>query len=127
MTNSKISIRPIISTIQSTSATEIESFQNETLRPIIKLQHSILIALFQNSISKSKGTFNDLKDPAKKEFITNEIRKNIPLRNQIIGLVFGLCTKEEFEHYTELRPDVDKRIINMCIERLQNSLGELIH
>lgn len=127
MTNSKISIRPIISTIQSTSTTKIESFQNETLRPIIKLQHSILIALFQNSISKSKGIFNDLKDPAKKEFITNEIRKNIPLRNQIIGLVIGLCTKEEFENYTELRPGVDKRIINMCIERLQNSLGELIH
>lgn len=127
MTNSKISIRPIISTIQSTSATKIESFQNETLRPIIKLQHPILIALFQNSISKSKGIFNDLKDPTKKEFITNEIRKNIPLRNQIIGLVIGLCTKEEFENYTELRPDVDKRIINMCIERLQNSLSELIH
>ena len=105
MTNSKISIRPIITTIQPSSVTSIEFFQNETLRPIIKLQ-----------------SFTELDDNIKKEFITNEIRKNIPLRNQLLGSIIGMFTEDEFIHYTTFKSDVDRRVINICIERLHNSL-----
>ena len=127
MTDSKISIRPIINTIQDTTSSSLESFQNKTLRPIIKLQHPIIIALFKNKIDLIKGDFNDLKNPAKKDFITNELRKNIPMRNQLIGIVIGMFTPEEFIHYTEIKSDIDRRIVNISMERLHNSLEELIH
>jgi hypothetical protein len=127
MTDSKISIRPIITTIQETSFSSLESFQNTTLRPIIKLQHPILIGLFKNTIDQNKGDFNNLKKISKKEFITNELRKNIPLRNQVIGIVVGMFTPKEFFQYTELKSDLDRRIVNISIERLHNSLEELNH
>lgn len=122
MTNSKISIRPIITTIQPSSVTSIEFFQNETLRPIIKLQHTIVISIFRNILIQKKKSFTELDDNIKKEFITNEIRKNIPLRNQLLGSIIGMFTEDEFIHYSTFKSDVDRRVINICIERLHNSL-----
>ena len=44
MNDPKKSIRPEIKTIASTEGmSEEEKFQNETLRPIIKLQHDLLL------------------------------------------------------------------------------------
>ena len=45
MTNTKQSIRPIIHTIGSQeNASKEEQFQNEVLRPIIKMQHDLIMA-----------------------------------------------------------------------------------
>ena len=45
-------IRPIIKEISTTlNKTVEEQFQNKTLRPIIKLQHDLLLAYFGNSKS----------------------------------------------------------------------------
>ncbi|MEJ6776841.1 MAG: glyoxalase [Crocinitomicaceae bacterium] len=125
MPNSKISIRPIITTIQPSSVTSIEFFQNQTLRPIIKLQHAIVISLFRNILIQKKRNFTELDNSVKKEFITNEIRKNIPLRNQLLGSILGMFTEDEFIRYTTFKSDIDRRVINICIERLHNSLEQL--
>ena len=48
-------IRPIIEGINDGLNKSIEEeFQNETLRPIIKLQHDLLIAFFKEYISTKK-------------------------------------------------------------------------
>lgn len=127
MAESKLSIRPEILTMTKIEERTIESFQNETLRQVIKLQHDVLIIFFKSSIAKNKGHFNDLKDTKKKEFITNEIRKNIPFRNQIIGMIIGLFTSDEMTSYFKWKNDIDRRITNICIERFHNSLVELSH
>ena len=41
--NDLIKIRPILNLKKSSQTTEDESFQNDTLRPIIKLQSPLLI------------------------------------------------------------------------------------
>ncbi|MCH2232092.1 MAG: glyoxalase [Crocinitomicaceae bacterium] len=127
MTQSKLSIRPKIDSITPLNDGSIEAFQNGTLRQVIKLQHDVLMIFLKSSITKNKGYFNDLKDVKKKEFITNEIRKNIPLRNQIIGIIIGLFTSDEMNSYLKWKNDIDRRITNICIERYHNSLSELTH
>ena len=56
--NDLLRIRPQIKKTQqfSTTSTE-ERFQNETLRPILKLQNPLLLAVFHNYIEKRKGVF----------------------------------------------------------------------
>ena len=46
--------RPILENIVKDDTLEIESFQNKTLRPIIKMQHEILIACFNNYLEDKK-------------------------------------------------------------------------
>ena len=58
------SIRPIIVSAQINDAmTADERFQNETLRPIIKMQNHLLVVVFRNYISKRKNVFYDLSLP----------------------------------------------------------------
>ena len=49
--------RPILPDLINEATTEIESFQNKTLRPIIKMQHDLLILSFQNYLVKRKIDF----------------------------------------------------------------------
>lgn len=60
-------IRPIIKEISTTlNKTVEEQFQNKTLRPIIKLQHDLLLAYFQAYLSKINFQFEDLSKVKKK-------------------------------------------------------------
>ena len=50
----KINERPILSNLVMKGTLDIEKFQNEVIRPIIKMQHSLSIALFQDYIKQRK-------------------------------------------------------------------------
>ena len=49
--------RPIIKNIVSDKTLPFETFQNVTLRPIIKMQHDLILALFQSYVQKKKIVF----------------------------------------------------------------------
>ncbi|MDD7913134.1 hypothetical protein [Polaribacter ponticola] len=46
--------RPVLSNLVNKGTSEIEKFQNEVLRPIVKMQHQLLIASFKNYLQKRK-------------------------------------------------------------------------
>ena len=54
-------IRPEIKKTQQFENMSVEErFQNETLRPILKLQNPLFLAVFHNYIEKRKGVFYSL-------------------------------------------------------------------
>ncbi|MFX0557019.1 glyoxalase [Maribacter sp. CXY002] len=99
-----------------------ERFQNETLRPIIKLQNDLLLAAFQNYIVKTKNTFYDLSLEKRLDFITNAIQKDIKFRNSLKGMIIGQYTIEEYDHYIQNSSAFNKRMMNMVITRLQDQV-----
>ena len=54
--------RPIIKNLIKKHTTEIESFQNTTIRPIIKMQHLLLVASFNNYLEKRKVNLQSCSD-----------------------------------------------------------------
>ena len=48
--------RPVVEINKNKNILETEKFQNEVLRPILKFQNKLLIALFINTCKKSKCT-----------------------------------------------------------------------
>ena len=104
---------------------ENENFQNLTLRPILKLQHDIILRLFINSIKKQKLQEAIENKEVFFQFIETSIVKNIPLRNLLIGLVLGQFTISEFDEYKKNGSEYNKRIINMIKQRLYDSFDEL--
>ena len=97
-----------------------EKFQNETLRPILKWQNELLLEVFRNYASKQKGVFFSLSPEKKEAYIENVIQKDIKFRNTIKGIVIGLFSLEEFQDYIKNSSNLNKRMMNLVIERLKS-------
>ncbi|PWL38957.1 glyoxalase [Flagellimonas aquimarina] len=99
-----------------------ERFQNQTLRPVIKLQNFLLIEVFKNYIHKHKGAFYELSLEKRLESIEKSIQKDIKFRNSLKGMIIGQFTVEEYETYTMNSSALNKRMMNMVIERLKDQV-----
>ncbi|MFO7672856.1 MAG: glyoxalase [Lutibacter sp.] len=124
MTNEKeINKRPILEkAIVSTKMTEVEKFQNKTLRPIIKMKHELLIAYFNHYLSIQKFDFQDFSDLKKIESIEHAFSKGSQLRNEIKGMIIGHFTLDEFAIYKNFIKESNKRILTMVKERILSTL-----
>ena len=117
------SIRPIISSALVTeNMSEDERFQNKTLRPIIKLQNDLFLAVFKNYIKKYKNVFYNLSLENKMIYIDNAVQKNIKFRNSLKGMVIGQFTTNEYETYVQNSSALNKRIMNIILERLKDQV-----
>lgn len=99
-----------------------ERFQNITLRPVIKLQNFLLVAVFKNYIEKHKNRFYGLSLEKKLELIENVVQKDIKFRNSLKGMIIGQFTEEEYESYIQTSSSLNKRMMNMVIERLKDQV-----
>jgi hypothetical protein len=97
---------------------EDERFQNETLRPIAKLQNPLLIEVFRNYISKRKNVFYDLSLEKRLAYIENAIHKDMKFRNSLKGMIIGQFTVNEYETYIKNSSALNKRMMNIVKERL---------
>lgn len=103
-------------------SSDLERFQNQTLRPILKLQNELLLAVFSNYIGQSKTLFSDFNSAIKASFIENSIQKDTKLRNTFQGIIIGLFTNIEYDIYIENSSELNKRMMNMLIERLKSQM-----
>lgn len=110
-----------IGTINEQSSAE-ELFQNKTLRPILKLQNDLFIEVFSNYAIKQKGVFFTLSPEKKMTYIENTIQRDIKFRNSLKGMVIGLFTVHEYSDYTKNSSNLNKRMMNMLIERLKSQV-----
>jgi len=110
-----------IGSVSSQSSLD-ELFQNEVLRPILKLQNDLFIASFINYISKHKRDFYTKPVEKKLAIIENAIQKDIKFRNALKGIIIGLFTVDEYNLYIQNSSNLNKRMMNMLIERLKNQV-----
>jgi len=110
-----------IGSVNSQSSSE-ELFQNKTLRPILKLQNDLFVLVFINYAVKQKNTFFDLSPDKKILYIENTIQRDIKFRNSLKGMVISLFTSEEYEDYIKNSSNLNKRMMNMLIERLKSQV-----
>ncbi len=99
-----------------------EKFQNLTIRPILKIQNDLFIDVFKNYVSKHKNEFYSYSVEKKLLFIENAIQKDIKFRNSLKGMVIGLFTIDEYAEYIQNSSNLNKRMMNMLIERLKSNV-----
>ncbi|WDO12049.1 glyoxalase [Flavobacterium sp. WW92] len=110
-----------LGTVTSQSSSD-EIFQNQVLRPILKLQNDLFIDVFRNYISKYKNDFYAYSVEKKLAYIENSVQKDIKFRNSLKGIVIGLFTIAEYNEYIKNSSSLNKRMMNMLIERLKNQV-----
>ncbi len=117
--------RPILQDLVSESTTETEAFQNSVLRPIIKMQHPLLIAFFKTYLIKRKVDFLMLSEQKKRAKIKSVLEKDLQFKNQILGTVLGHFSLDEYKIYQNNSSEFNRRIKQIIIKRLQDSIDEL--
>lgn len=126
MINDKHSIRPAIAAIATNATLEHtsdeEKFQNQTLRPIIKMQHELLISFFQNYLAVKKIPFANLDALKKKETVARIFKTDNAFKTELRGLIIGHFTVEEFDAYVADATALNKRIVTMIRQRLLSTI-----
>lgn len=121
--NELLKIRPKIKKVKSfPNMSDDERFQNETIRPILKLQNPLFILVFRNYIEKRKRVFYDLSLDKKMIYIESSIVKDQNFHNSLKGIIIGHFTVAEYRQYILHFSSLNKRMMNMLIKRLQNQI-----
>ena len=109
-------LRPIIYSEDKTK-TEIEKFQNEVLRPILKFQHSLLEMEVANNPLIEKLLKQELTSERKRLLVKGIVTKT-ELKYQLLGQITGFLTNTEYQFYYSSKKEIDKRIFAMLLDRI---------
>ncbi len=139
----KKSIRPLIpaALLLDTMSGE-ERFQNSILRPILKLQNKIILAIFKDYIiekeaqktskpskeedkTENKRAYSRLSPAKQREYIDTVFQKDIKFKSVLLGMIIGQFDLEEYNLYAQNKIGTDRRIINLLKERIFNGLSDL--
>ena len=115
-------LRPVLKNLINSNTSDLERFQNEVIRPIIKMQNNLLVAFFNNYIRNRKIEFNKLEAEFQKNKINTILTKDINFKNILIGSIIGHLNENEIKIYLKSKSELNKRIIQMVMQRLQDNL-----
>ena len=101
---------------------EEELFQNMVLRPVIKMQHDILILRVRSYFTSRKVIFH-LMDTRKRTLaIEQAFLGDNAFKKEIQGMITGQLAPDEFKTYLRWERSINKRIVQMVRNRMIDSL-----
>ena len=114
-------LRPLIPSALTENTKEIEHFQNEVLRPILKFQHTFFEYYFKNNsqflkLIQEKKSRLEFQNKIS-QFISNQAN----IKHQLIGSVIGMLVDEELNYYHANHAELNKRISQMVCQRVSDT------
>jgi len=117
--------RPILLDLVNEGTSEMEKFQNEVIRPIIKMQHNLLISFFKNYLQKRKVDFSVFPEKKKRSKISSVFKTDNNYKNITLGFVLGQFSMDEYKFYADYSSEINKRILQIIQQRIKDSISEL--
>ena len=104
--------------------TTVADFQHQVWRPLLKLQHTVLLAMV---IDFAHDYRLPLTTPDLELATTfgELLARNTRLRATLTGLVVGLLTQPELAFYRQHRSELNRRLLDLAQQRVLSSLGEV--
>jgi len=115
----------IIINVDNSKSTDLETFQTNTLRPVLKFQNDLILTLINQHLAENKIIVKNLTDNKKTERIHEIVKGNLQIKQLLTGITIALFTEEEIEFYHANKKEVVKRIIAMLLERVCTQLPAL--
>ena len=104
---------------------EEELFQNMVLRPVIKMQHDVLILRVKSYFISKRVMFNVMDKKKRTLAIEQAFLGDNAFKKEIQGMILGQLNVDEFQGYLKNERSMNKRIIQMVRNRMLDSLLEL--
>ena len=126
-----LALRPQIPS-DATTTSSAETFQNQALRPILKLQNDLLLSLFRHYLTKRKqvgpdARFAKMSVTEQEIYIDHTIRTDLKFRNLLVGTVIGQFTADEWTIFLADESELTRRLGNMLTQRIQSQKGLLVN
>ncbi len=125
MDDARKQIRPAIA-LEKEPASTAEKFQNETLRPILKMQNELLLAIYRHFLTRRKVRLAAKPKQDRLDWVAHSLQKDNRLRGMMLGAIIGHFTTEEWEYYQANEGELRRRITSLLTQRLQDQLERLV-
>jgi hypothetical protein len=119
-----VRLRPSLP-IETGQQTDIERFQSETLRPVLKLQNPLILRIFRGYLQQTKAHLGQLSAEQRQAFIFNALAKDPALKHLLTGAVIGLLTDEELAFYEQHRAELARRLGQFLGKRIADQWESL--
>jgi len=101
---------------------EEELFQNMVLRPVIKMQHDVLILRVRSYFTSKKVIFHLMDTRKRTMAIEQAFLGDNAFKKEIQGMISGQLAPDEFKTYLRWERSINKRIVQMVRNRMIDSL-----
>lgn len=118
-------MRPVV-VVEETFAHSVDAFHHQVLRPVLKLQHPLLIRAFAEWGVEHKQQLDQKKPEQGMTLIEHAMKTHKRLRATVIGMMIGMLTQSEYERYLKHKRESNRRIVMMATKRLQDSYQEIL-
>lgn len=104
---------------------EEELFQNMVLRPVIKMQHDVLILRVKSYFISKRVMFNVMDKKKRTLAIEQAFLGDNAFKKEIQGMILGQLDNTEYQRYLQNEGTMNKRIIQMVRNRMLDSVLQL--
>ncbi|HKK76200.1 MAG TPA: hypothetical protein VJ953_14060 [Saprospiraceae bacterium] len=123
--SSRVDLRPVIPNL-SPAQSPAEQFQNETLRPILKMQNDLILDLYRHFLMKRKVKFDGMSIEQRKNWISKSVSRDNRLRGILLGMIMGQFTNRELSTFIAMEGEARRRIFDLLTQRLQSQMKDLL-
>ena len=110
-----LALRPVINAEATDVDGPVGHFLHTTLRPVLKLQNGLLLAVVADFVRDHHIT---LRPTDQHHQLTELLTRNTKLRYTIVGLITGAFTAAEYAFYRPQRAELNRRLLEMALRRV---------
>jgi hypothetical protein len=104
----------------------VADFQHQVLRPILKLQHAVLLATVADFAHDYHLPLATAAPTEATRLLTELLARNTRLRATLAGLAIGMLTQPELTFFRQHRAELTRRLLDLAGQRVLTSLPELL-
>lgn len=104
----------------------VADFQQQVLRPVLKLQHVVLLATVADFAHDYRLPLATAAPTEASRLLTELLGRNARLRATVAGLALGMLTQPELAFYRRHRSELTRRLLDLAEQRVLSSLPELL-
>ena len=110
-----LALRPVVLIETTDTADTVGTFLHATLRPVLKLQNDLLLAVVTDFVRDHHIV---LRPTDQQHQLTELLGRNTKLRHTVVGLITGTFTTEEYAFYRPYRAELNRRLLEMALRRV---------
>jgi catechol 2,3-dioxygenase-like lactoylglutathione lyase family enzyme len=114
-------VRPTLD-LDTSKSRPVERFQNEILRPILKLLNPSILRLVAARLARYGVGFSEMDRADQRDRLRNLIKEDGRLKRTLLGAVVGHLTEDELATYLEHKDEVRRRTVPMLLARAQDQI-----
>ena len=115
-----LALRPVVPAETTDAADTVGAFLHATLRPALKLQNDLLLAVVADFVRDHHIV---LRPTDQHHQISELLGRNTKLRYTVVGLITAQLTAAEYAFYRSQRAELNRRLLEMALRRVLDQAG----